>query len=64
MSSLLARYLPPHDSHAALATTCVVPGQPQKAPAKVDAALKLDPNIRINAAVLRAAVAGNTPAEH
>lgn len=48
----------PAASHAALAKAYVVLGQPQKAQANVDAALKLNPAIRINAAVLHAARAG------
>jgi Tfp pilus assembly protein PilF len=51
----------PAASHAALAKAYVMPGQPQKAQANVDAALKLNPNIRINAAVLHAARMGSTP---
>lgn len=54
----------PAASHAALAKAYVVLGQPQKAQANVDAAYKLNPNIRINTAVLRAARVGNRPAEH
>lgn len=45
----------PAASHAALAKAYVVLGQPQKAQANVEAARRIDPNIRINAAVLRAA---------
>jgi hypothetical protein len=48
-------------SHAALAKAYVVLGQPQRAQANVDAARRIDPNIRINAAVLRAARAGGNP---
>jgi hypothetical protein len=39
----------------------VVLGQPQRAQANVDAARRIDPNIRINAAVLRAARMGGNP---
>lgn len=49
----------PAASHAALAKAYVVLGQPQKAQANVDAALKLNPNIKINAAVLHAAKVGS-----
>lgn len=48
----------PATSHAALAKAYAVLGQPQRAQANVDAAQKLDPSIRINAAVLHAARAG------
>lgn len=51
----------PAASHAALAKAYVVLGQPQKAQANVDAARRIDPNIRINAAVLRAARTGGHP---
>jgi tetratricopeptide (TPR) repeat protein len=51
----------PAASHAALAKAYVVLGQPQKAQANVDAARRIDPNIRINAAVLRAARTGGNP---
>ncbi|TPG11054.1 hypothetical protein EAH75_08830 [Rhodanobacter glycinis] len=51
----------PAASHAALAKAYVVLGQPQQAQANVDAALRLNPNIKINAAVLRAARMGGTP---
>lgn len=51
----------PATSHAALAKAYVVLGQPQRAQMNVDAALKLDPNIRINAAVLHAARADELP---
>ena len=51
----------PAASHAALAKAYVVLGQPQKAQANVDAARRIDPNIRINAAVLRAARTGSHP---
>ncbi|KZC21767.1 hypothetical protein RHOFW104R3_19135 [Rhodanobacter denitrificans] len=45
----------PAASHAALAKAYVVLGQPQKAQANVEAARRIDPNVKINAAVLRAA---------
>jgi tetratricopeptide (TPR) repeat protein len=51
----------PAASHAALARAYVVLGQPQQAQANVDAALRLNPDIRINAAVLHAARMGSTP---
>jgi len=51
----------PAASHAALAKAYVVLGQPQRAQANVDAARRIDPNIRISAAVLRAARAGGNP---
>ncbi len=51
----------PAASHAALAKAYVVLGQPQKAQANVDAALRLNPDIKINPAVLRAARMGSTP---
>jgi hypothetical protein len=51
----------PAASHAALAKAYVVLGQPQQAQTNVDAALRLNPNIKINAAVLRAARMGSTP---
>jgi len=51
----------PAASHAALAKAYVVLGQPQRAQANVDAARRIDPNIRINAAVLRAARTGGNP---
>jgi tetratricopeptide (TPR) repeat protein len=51
----------PAASHAALAKAYVVLGQPQKAQANVDAAFKLNPGIKINAAVLHAARAGSLP---
>jgi tetratricopeptide (TPR) repeat protein len=51
----------PAASHAALAKAYVVLGQPQKAQANVEAARRIDPNIRINAAVLRAARTGGNP---
>ena len=51
----------PAASHAALAKAYVVLGQPQKAQANVEAARRIDPNIRINAAVLRAARTGSHP---
>jgi tetratricopeptide (TPR) repeat protein len=51
----------PAASHAALAKAYVVLGQPQRAQANVDAARRIDPNIRINAAVLRAARMGGNP---
>jgi tetratricopeptide (TPR) repeat protein len=51
----------PAASHAALARAYVVLGQPQKAQANVDAALKLNPGIKINADVLHAARAGSLP---
>ena len=54
----------PAASHAALAKAYVVLGQPQQAQANVDAALRLNPNIKINAAVLRAARMSNRPTEH
>jgi tetratricopeptide (TPR) repeat protein len=54
----------PAASHAALAKAYVVLGEPQKAQANVDAAFKLNPNIKINAAVLHAARVGSRPAEH
>ena len=54
----------PAASHAALAKACVVLGQPRKAQANVDAAFKLNPNIKINAAVLHAARMGSRPTEH
>ena len=54
----------PAASHAALAEAYVVLGQPQKAQANVDAAYKLNPNIKINAAVLHAARVGSRPTEH
>lgn len=44
----------PASTHAALAKAYVVLGQPQKAKASVDAALKLNPDVRINTAVLQA----------
>lgn len=53
----------PAASHAALAKAYVVLGQPQKAQANVDAALRLNPNIKINAAVLHAARMGSRPTE-
>ena len=46
-------------SHAALAKVYVV-GQPKQAQANVDAALRLDAGIKINASFLHAAMAGNT----
>ena len=49
----------PAASHAALAKAYVVLDQPQRAQANVDAALKLNPAIRINPAVLHAARANN-----
>ncbi|MHB1057968.1 MAG: hypothetical protein ACYC0F_08810 [Rhodanobacter sp.] len=48
----------PAASHAALARAYAVLGQPQQARANVDAALKLNPHIKINPAVLHAAKAG------
>lgn len=51
----------PAASHAALAKAYVVLGQPQKAQANVEAARRIDPNIRINAAVLRAAGTDSHP---
>jgi hypothetical protein len=51
----------PAASHAALAKAYVVLGQPRQAQTNVDAALKLNPNIKINAAVLHAARMGSTP---
>jgi len=51
----------PAASHAALAKAYVVLGQPQKAQANVEAARRIDPNIRINAAVLRAARTDSHP---
>lgn len=51
----------PAASHAALAKAYVVLGQPQRAQTNVDAALRLNPNIKINAAVLHAARMGSTP---
>lgn len=51
----------PASSHAALAKAYVVLGQPQKAQANVDAARRIDPNIRINPSVLRAARTGSHP---
>lgn len=45
----------PADAHAALAKAYVVLGQPQKARANIDAARRINPNIKINTAVLRAA---------
>ena len=51
----------PAASHAALAKAYVVLGQPQKAQANVDAALRLNPNIKINPAVLHAARMGGSP---
>lgn len=49
----------PAASHAALAKAYVVLGNPQQAKANVDAARKLDPSIKINAAVLHAANVGS-----
>jgi hypothetical protein len=51
----------PAASHAALAKAYVVLGQPQRAQANVDAARRIDPNIRINPSVLRAARTGSHP---
>lgn len=51
----------PAASHAALAKAYVVLGQPQKAQANVEAARRIDPNIRINPSVLRAARTGSHP---
>lgn len=51
----------PAASHAALAKAYVVLGQPQKAQANVEAARRIDPNIRINPNVLRAARTGDHP---
>ena len=51
----------PAASHAALAKAYVVLGQPQKAQANVEAARRIDPNIRINSNVLRAARTGDHP---
>lgn len=51
----------PAASHAALAKAYVVLGQPQKAQANVEAARRIDPNIRINPNVLRAARTGSHP---
>lgn len=51
----------PAASHAALARAYVVLGQPQQAQANVDAAVRLNPDIRINAAVLHAARMGSSP---
>ena len=45
----------------ALAKAYVVLGQPQKAQANVEAARRIDPNIRINPSVLRAARTGGHP---
>ena len=45
----------PAASHAALAKAYVVLGQPRQAQASVEAARRIDPNVKINAAVLRAA---------
>lgn len=51
----------PAASHAALAKAYVVLGQPQKAQVNVEAARRIDPNIRINPNVLRAARTGDHP---
>lgn len=51
----------PAASHAALAKAYVVLGQPQKAQANVEAARRIDPAIRINPNVLRAARTGDHP---
>jgi hypothetical protein len=51
----------PAASHAALAKAYVVLGQPQKAQVNVNAARRIDPNIRINPAVLRVARTGSHP---
>lgn len=51
----------PAASHAALAKAYVVLGQPKKAQANVDAARRIDPNIRIDPTVLRAAGTGSHP---
>ncbi len=51
----------PAASHAALAKAYVALGQPQKAQANVEAARRIDPNIRINPNVLRAARTGDHP---
>lgn len=55
----------PAASHVALAKAYAVLGQPEKAQANVEAARRLDPNIKINAAVLRETDAGGAhqPAE-
>lgn len=51
----------PAASHAALAKAYVVLGQPRQAQANVEAARRIDPNIRINPVVLRAARVGGNP---
>lgn len=51
----------PATSHAALAKAYVVLGQPQKAQTNIDEARRLDPNIKFNPAVLRAARVGGHP---
>lgn len=54
----------PAASRAALARSCVMPGQPQRAQAHVDAAFRLNPHVGISAAVLHAARAGSRAMEH
>lgn len=51
----------PAASHAASTKACAVPGQPRQTQSHVDAALGINPNIKINPAVLRAVRMGSTP---
>ena len=51
----------PADSRIALAKAYVVLGQPQKAQTNVEAALKMDPKLKLNPALLHAARAGSIP---
>ena len=51
----------PADSRIALAKAYVVLGQPQKAQTNVEAALKMDPKLKVNPALLHAASAGSIP---
>ena len=51
----------PATAHAALAKAYVVLDHPQQAQANIDAALRLNPGIRINPRVLQAARARNAP---
>jgi len=51
----------PAASHAALAKAYAVLGEPRKAQTNVEAARRIDPNVKINPAVLRAARTGDHP---
>jgi hypothetical protein len=51
----------PAESHAALAKAYVILDEPQKARANIDAARRINPDIRINARVLHAAKAAGQP---